>query len=35
MTKNAKQILLRGRGLNIAYKRTKNIEELLKKVALI
>jgi len=35
ITKNAKQILLKGYRLNVAYKRTKSIEELLKRVALI
>jgi hypothetical protein len=35
ITKNIKQILLRGYRLNIAYKKIKSIEELLKRVILI
>jgi hypothetical protein len=35
MTKNAKQILLRGYKLDVAYKRTKSIKELLRRVALV
>jgi hypothetical protein len=35
MTKNAKQILLKGYKLNVAYKRIKTIKELLKRVALV